>query len=156
MSVKRLFVGALVVVAAAVFAALAARHWLARQMFFSGTWLVEDANVISPEIAGRFLWWLDDAPREVAGVYEYDEGWLFSETYLRFVIPDSNEYEVFKTRITHDNVQPSTLPDRKLPPTAKHVRQWWTPPGGAAYNAGLVYFAFDDPNQTVYGLACRD
>jgi hypothetical protein len=140
----------------AALVAVVARGWLVRQMFFSRTWLVEDANVISPEIEERFYSWFHDLPRDIAGVHEYCEGLLFSETYLRFTIPDSNDYEVFKTRITHDNVQPSTLPDRKLPPTAQHVRQWWARPGAPAYNAGLIYFVFDDPNRTVYGLACRD
>ncbi len=125
-------------------------------MFSSRTWLVEDANVISPEIEASFHSWFYDVPRNITDVCEYCEGWLFSETYLRFTIPDSNEYEVFKTRITHDNVQPSTLPDRKLPPTAQQVRQWWTPPDDSVYKADLIYFAFDDPNRTVYGLACRD
>ncbi len=157
MSGKRLFVGTLVVVTAAVFAVLGARHWLARHLLFSGTWLVEDANVISPEIEARFDVQLNDVSRDITGVYEYCEGRLFSETYLRFTISDANAYEVFKAEMTRGFLkEPAALPDRKLPATAKQARQWWTPPDVSAYNAGLVYFAFDDPNRTVYALACRD
>ena len=153
---KSLFLGILVSVVAVVLLAAVAKDRLFRRLFFR-TWLVEDANAISPEIEERFHFRFDDGSREMAGVCEYCEGGLFSETYLRFTIPDANAYEAFKADVTRGLLKErAPLPDRKLPPDATQVRRWWRPPDGLAYNAGLIYVAFDDPNQTVYGLACRD